>query len=490
MKKIPILISILLSILAIGATRYLDSDPGLLKEVQYATAIDTTLYVRTTGNDSNDCFTVSTACATPQEALDRLPKDVRHALVVDIGDGTFDGFDVEGFYLGRDGGTLLIEGKLGTYSPATGTASGTADGGSTAQCVDSGQSWTVDDLIGSFVLVNGEYRLVRNNDATTINLVGLLSATCSGKAYELVEPSTVINTDGPTGTSKPFPTRISVHDCFGTRKTVTLRNMKTTGGSVSMYIWYTYTPIITRLIFDGASVAGLYYQDVGGRSTGSEILSMGGNRGIWIGRTVGDFRGSEFQRIFSYNNSGHGIELNQVASFEVRYLYSDSNGQSGIVVITGVKIDFDVGLFTDSNTDHGLMIYNTLFVDIDDITADGNGGYGIYIDENTTGNRRAHTFLNASGAVVLSNNTGGGLIARNHSVVALDACTGSGNGGYGLELQTGSYATITSSTAVTGATADATINAGVTALTWATDFNDNGDIAVNLDNGTRIERQD
>jgi hypothetical protein len=59
-----------------------------------------------------------------------------------------------------------------------------------------------------------------------------------------------------------------------------------------------------------------------------------------------------------------------------------------------------------------------------------------------------------------------------------------------LELETYSHATITTDTGITGSSGDATINDGTTALTWATQFDDDGDIVVNTSNLCMIERRD
>ena len=46
---------------------------------------DLDLYVRTTGADTNDCLSAAKACLTIQEVIDRIPKEIHHAVVVDIG---------------------------------------------------------------------------------------------------------------------------------------------------------------------------------------------------------------------------------------------------------------------------------------------------------------------------------------------------------------------------------------------------------------------
>jgi hypothetical protein len=147
-------------------------------------------------------------------------------------------------------------------------------------------------------------------------------------------------------------------------------------------------------------------------------------------------------------------------------------------------------MYASGNSDNGIRINNVRFFDLDTGTLESNTGYGLYIDENATGNRLALSFANLAGTITIQDNAGGGIVAKNHSIIALTNVDGSNTGDYGLELQTGSNATITSDTGITGNTADATINAGATLLTWATHFASDGDIARNEDNGCRIERKD
>ena len=134
------------------------------------TSEDLTYYVRSGGDDTDDGLTVGTALATVEEALSRIPRYILHTMVIDIGQGNFDGFDVSSFTIIFPTGSLEIVGELDNPTLTTGTVSGTATGGSTSTLVDSGQSWTVDELRGMLLLVNGEYRKVRENTSDTINM--------------------------------------------------------------------------------------------------------------------------------------------------------------------------------------------------------------------------------------------------------------------------------------------------------------------------------
>ena len=456
---------------------------GITSEVVTATTEDFTLYVRTTGSDSNDCLSTGAACLTIPEALTRIPKKIDHTIAIDIGAGNFDGFDIENFNISRTG-LLSLTGTLGNVSPASGTATGTADGGSTTQCVDSGQTWTVNDLRGSFVYVNSEYRIVRSNTADTMELIGPLGASCSGKAYVIQEPTTVINGYGALGFA-----RVSVGSNTGARDTISLTNLFISGGVLGLMTWYTNMPNLERIICDAQSTTGFMFQDVvGGRGKFKDCVARDGAIGIDIQRHWGTFYGPGYtERLFAVNNSGAGFQIKyNMGTIIASYWYSDDNN-IGFTATTDYSLEFKNSTTAYSNTSHGFSFTNVYTLNVSSIVSDSNGGYGVNLD---SASGRGFTFFNGAGNLTISNNTSGGIIGNNHSTFSISNCDGTGNGTYGLTLEYGSAAKITSDTDLTGISGDATINAGTTALVWATDFNDNGDIVVNLDNGCRIERKD
>lgn len=435
-------------------------------EVTSETTEDFTLYVRTTGNDGNDCLSSGNACLTIQEAVNRVPKCVSHDVTIDIGAGSFAAFNVLGFQFVDFGTDFIIQGTLENPTLTTGTVSGTADAGSTRQLTDDagpGQNWTVDELRGMLVLINGEYRVVRNNTADTINFAGAYGATCSGKAYEIFEQTTVID----SGTGAMNYGRIEIGGCVGD-SSLTLSRLKVDADA------------------SGGSTMGvfIYYGGVGADVEQSHLL--GGTYTVFTQEIGGRVLGMTETYVTGGNTAGVSVYRN-VITRKIDDCYFYGNGV-GLDAYQGY-VDLDE-VYADDNTSHGFRFSEGVQVDLDYAGLDGNGGYGIYIDENTTGNRFTFTTLNAAGTLVIANNTSGGIIARNHSVVALTACTGTGNGNYGLELETYLYATITSATSITGASGNATINDGATTLTWATDFAANGDMAINIDSGCRIERRD
>jgi hypothetical protein len=72
----------------------------------------------------------------------------------------------------------------------------------------------------------------------------------------------------------------------------------------------------------------------------------------------------------------------------------------------------------------------------------------------------------------------------------MEGVAGAGNGTYGVTLALGGQAEINSATTITGATGNATLDAGTTALAWLTDFATDGDRVTNACNGCNITRKD
>jgi len=195
----------------------------------------------------------------------------------------------------------------------------------------------------------------------------------------------------------------------------------------------------------------------------------------------------------AYNSTTDGIFLSTLSGIvALDDVIAIDNGAGGIVMYCTPGVEFD-RVIANRNGDSGLHVWGVspLMVDIDSGSEfNGNGKYGIEIDENTGGHYSTGSMINATGDITVENNTLGGIIAYNHSIVVLTNVDGTNTGAYGLELQTGSYATITTDTGITGATGDATITDGSIPLTWATDFASDGDTETNLTNGCRIERRD
>lgn len=488
-----------------------------------------TLYVRTTGNDNNTGLTTGTALLTPQAAIDRIPTIIKHNVTVDIGEGTFaTGMDVSGFLV-NPGATLTVKGTLNDPTLGGGTTTGTATGGSTSQCVDAGQAWVANALRGKLVLVGSEYRVIHDNDGTTINLVGTLAATCSGKAYHIYEQKTIIG-----GTSRMSLGPISVTNNWASSSArVVLQDLKTTTGTFGVFIGYTDTGSFYRFYASGAAFAGIATQSVSGEfNLYDTFVTTCASYGIMFNKVFGS--GREVYRIFAYSNTAIGIGVINTNYINGNYWYADYNGTYGISDTIGYTLEIN-NIYTDhnatgvylaygtnintatitstsnssdgvwiggykhcnfgtlnstDNTGNGLYIVSgCTFGDLDAGDISHNSGYGIMLGSDV-GWRDGFNHLNAyTATVTVEDNDLGGILVRNKSIAVLDHIDGT-NTGYGVTVESGGSVIIDSNTGITGTTADATINGGTTNLTWATHFASNGDKAINVDTGSTIERRD
>jgi hypothetical protein len=169
-----------------------------------------TLYVATTGSDTNDGSQAS-PFLTIQAAIEEAKKRRLRALVtVRVGAGTFDGFAITGFDIESPSALtstaaagLSVEGTFTQITPSTGTASGTVTSSATGSVLagfvtitDIAQNWTVNELVGKFLFLQGassySYLVIHSNTATTITIASS-TASAAGRVYSIVEPATIIN---------------------------------------------------------------------------------------------------------------------------------------------------------------------------------------------------------------------------------------------------------------------------------------------------------
>ena len=119
-----------------------------------------TLAVSATGSDApsaNRPFKITSGnysaypFATIQAAIDSLPRNIRkeHTLTINVGAGTFGGFDVAGFVFGTQ--TMFMNGTRAVFTPTTGPSSGTATSGGDGTITLADASWTTGNLVGKFL---------------------------------------------------------------------------------------------------------------------------------------------------------------------------------------------------------------------------------------------------------------------------------------------------------------------------------------------------
>jgi hypothetical protein len=171
-------------------------------------------YVNAAGKDTNDCMSAATACLTPQGAINKVPKVLRHQATVTIDAGTYAGFIVSGFTsdngFQQTTGGLLIDGALKTSTLATGNAQGIATSGSGGSGAtfwtlnDTGATWTTNDLVGRFISTTSPTNtelIIVSNTATQIIAAGIWPTATAGTAYTIQEPSVAITSSATLSAS-------------------------------------------------------------------------------------------------------------------------------------------------------------------------------------------------------------------------------------------------------------------------------------------------
>jgi hypothetical protein len=424
--------------------------------VAIETTADMTLYVRSTGSDSNDGRTVGNALATIQRAVDLIPKFIRHQVVIDVGEGNFAGAYASAFLEDSDtaSGAFTVRGVLGQPTLTTGTPTGTATGGSTIQLVDSGQSWTTNELRGELLKVGSEYRVIYQNDGTTIDVCEPFGSSVSGKAYEILTQKTVVNVAESLTGYGGFSGR-------GNSIQILVQDIKFSSMLIGIGSFYSTAPVeATRCKFDSNTYAGYFSQDSFQEFEIQQCSAMSCNKGYFI--TQG-FQLRALRGCLAYNSTSTGFDL-----------YSSGEGYINLYDLVSID-NGAAGL--DLN-----QIFANVYLDNGRFT--GNAGYGIRVLDRSQLNGQWR-----DGSLVVSNNTSGGIRVEGGSRVEMATVTGSGNGGYGVSLDQGARVEVTSATAVTGSSGDATVD-GSTELAWATDFASDGDIVTNPYNGCRLVRDD
>jgi hypothetical protein len=184
-----------------------------LRRREYQTYAPVNLFVDPTGNDTNACTAAGTsACASISGALFKLPRFIRHAVSIAVAAGAYStSFNVQDLSLDPNV-TMTIDGDTVLAALSTGTPTGTFTAvtlntaASLATLTDTGQSWTVNELQGLFVVVSGQTLPIVSNTATTIS-VNVATGVTPG-AYEIRRPGpviTVVSTVNIRNVTTPSP---------------------------------------------------------------------------------------------------------------------------------------------------------------------------------------------------------------------------------------------------------------------------------------------
>lgn len=172
-----------------------------------------TLYASPGGSDNNSCLFPHQACKTTQGMLDKVPKLIRHAVVLQYAPGNYpEAADVQGFTIEAPPSTSLFSPSLphatsgdlrfrgGVTVQESGTMTGWANASNPtlATITDTGKTWTTNALKGRLVEITsgtqaGSRRVITANTATTLELAqGYSSGISAGTTYSIEVPSVVL----------------------------------------------------------------------------------------------------------------------------------------------------------------------------------------------------------------------------------------------------------------------------------------------------------
>ena len=490
----------------------------------FATTSDITLYVRTTGDDSNTGLATGTALLTVQEAINRIPSSIGHTVVIDIGEGTFGGFTLPTKSYTASTASLTIKGVTATATGlASGTASGTATGGTTLTLVDSGQSWTANDLRGRMALVDGEYRVIYSNDATSLVFVGPFTLTTSGKAYEVVEQKTILNTLGSSDTVVLISGQVATKSyTAGVNPPWAIQDIKITTPSTTTYSGVQCTGgnggIIARVaITSQAGQQGLRLYDLWGNYSIYDVYITAGAYGLYQRGGAQAINAAPINRIFCYNCTTVGIYATNSpfpntydayinsCPIGIQSIYCslsqhlnchvESCSTTGILSQNDGRLNVNGSRLLISACGIGVTAQATRSVRLTGTTIiQSSTSHGVQIGDGVGDWPTAYNLYVDSSKII--NNGGSGIYARGACQVyinSLGTSGGTGNTRFGIELEDGAQALVRSgiiANPLTGAMGDAAIDDFKTVLTWSTDFAANLASVTDDTVGTSIKRRD
>ena len=422
---------------------------------------DLDLYVRTTGADTNDCLSAAKACLTIQEVIDRIPKEIHHAVVVDIGAGSFAAFNVNGFNIGETG-TLDINGTLELASGLTGLNTGTFEDSAGPDYhqsnTDNEGGWVVDELVGKLLVwPTGYYRPIISNTATVVHYVG--GDNRGNGDYTIQEQTTIITGAGIIGYAGVEVTNVLTL----MPSSLTIRNLKDTSATTMGFLMYASSGTLERCYS-----AGQYFGFVLGQSPR-------------VARTVDCFVGPCAVAGFYFQESG-GVYLEDAAA--ERCVAVGAGAGSGFKFQQSIQIRADY--IHSTGCDEGLTVESVGMVNIHYAEFDDNDNWGVLVDRTVSGNASSHSNVWLR-SVDIDNNGTDGIRVTNEANVHIEGVTGTGNAIYGVYLRRGATLKRTVHTcSITGGTADLSMDGGAS-LTWVTHLNGGGDTIINIDNGCRAE---
>lgn len=405
------------------------ADPSSVKQTTEAK----TYYVRALGNDLFDCETALTACATIQGALDKVPMVIGHVTQVDIGAGSFDTFTVGSFHI-TGGGYLKVYGviSLSTTVTAPGTASGTAENPASERVLtDTDQSWVVNDLAGKYLKVGGQFWLIQSNTATSLTITGSNASVTfgTGTSYAIWDPKTTtgaILVAGPSGSGPVLSYGIELSNLDASSVTAYDATAFLSFSRIRTPATGWWSFLISGAL--GVTLDGVYLKDAGSIALGA-----------W--------------------NVGN-LTLNGVMADGALSVVSPS------IYIMNVGLLSDAYVVANNGAHSGIGFWSTTGA-ASELSASGNAKHGVYI---------------AGGSKI-------GMLSPSEAS-SVRFLLGTGNTEYGVYVDSYSELLFDDTPTITGTKGNLTLDRGATTLTWATHFNDDGDMAVNPNLFCRVERKD
>lgn len=193
---------------------------NLLRVPDYKTTGTAAWFVDPAGSDSNNCTSATSPCLTLLGVQAKMPKVVRNPVTITMADGNYAGGWFGSFQFAPTDPAVgayiyFLSNGLIAFSPATGTATGTASSGTQcsyaspptvfAALTDALQTWTVDNLRGQLIELtggtgSGQFMPIISNTATVVTVPGCWSvAPDATTTYAIRDWGVVIN----VGTNQP-----------------------------------------------------------------------------------------------------------------------------------------------------------------------------------------------------------------------------------------------------------------------------------------------
>jgi hypothetical protein len=209
---------------------------------------------------------------------------------VTVNTGNYAGFALYDFAFdpvsAANGAYINVVGTAITGTVATGTATGTATGGTAGSLttwgtlIDTGQTWTVNDLKGKFIRItggtgSGQFFPIVSNTATTITIPGTWTAPTGTSTYTVSVMGAVvtssINQSAVPGTAAGTAVGILV------QSNAVMRGPQTTGASITITRMGVNIAATRNITLAGAMSAAVVESSFTGTTTSTMNFSSGVN---------------------------------------------------------------------------------------------------------------------------------------------------------------------------------------------------------------------